>query len=154
MRTTTGRLSRVLPSVGALGLAVLGVAGCYDLGVGAGGANPGAGTGGGGSSTYTVNYSASATGDGVLDNVQFLDANGQTVTVSDPALPFARTVTMSSGDDAAMSASGTVSVGSLSIRMRTSSSDGGGTQVDVSDGCQSDGPRISCSLSVSTVRLN
>jgi hypothetical protein len=153
MSTTTGRGHRALPALTALALMALGVSGCYDLGVGDGGTNPGAGTPGGSSRTYTVEYSALATGDGVLADIQYLDDQGQQVIVVDPVLPFSQSLTLSPGDDAGLSATGTVTSGTLDIRMVTTSSDGQGTVLDLGDGCGSAGTTITCELDLPAVTL-
>lgn len=104
-------------------------------------------SGGGGSErVYTVTYTASATGDGVIDQVRYRDPDGVEQRVSDPGLPFAVNLTMAPGDQVAIFASGSVSDGEVRTGLVTSSSDDQGTILDEEDSCQSSGVEISCNL--------
>jgi hypothetical protein len=126
-------------------LAALTLIACFDSGLGTGGGTPGAG---GFSPRYTVTYSATATGDGTIAELRYIDPDGVQVIVLDPILPFSLEFQMGSGDAVGMVATGDVTTGALQIRVETARTSGDTPGTDERDSCDSDGTFIICELSI------
>ena len=128
----------------ALLLAALIGAACWEASLSSGGNNPGAG---GVTVPYTVVYSASAGGDGIIDELRYLDPNGVQVVRFNPALPFSVEFTMGSGAQVSMVATARVTTGSARIRVTATRTTGDSATVDLSDDCESAGTFLLCQLS-------
>ena len=132
------------------GLAILPLFACSDAGLGTGTSTPGVG---GFNPRYTVTYSATALGDGALDALQYLDAEGFQVTVLVPDLPFSIAFEMGGGDAVGLNAVGEVTSGAIQIRVQTARTTGDTPATDERDSCDSDGTPIVCDLSIPTTTL-
>lgn len=64
-----------------------------------------------GVSTYDVTYRAETTGDAVIDLITFADINGVQTQIESPVLPWARTVTLPAGVEAAITVRGAYAEG-------------------------------------------
>jgi hypothetical protein len=78
-----------------------------------------------------VTYVATATGDGVISTLSYIDGSGL-VTVSNPTLPWTTTVSVPADADVRITASGTVKNGSLKVEYAGMS---GGVTISGSDMC-------------------
>ena len=78
-----------------------------------------------------VTYTASATGDGTLATLSYV-CSGGLITVSNPTLPWTATVYVAADTDVKITASGTVTNGSLKVGYAGS---GGGATISGSDMC-------------------
>lgn len=79
----------------------------------------------------TVVYTATATGDGTMSALSYATSSGM-VTVTNPALPWTVTIAVPSNTKITMTASGTVTNGSLDIDYKGS---GEGHNTHASDNC-------------------
>ena len=63
----------------------------------------------------SITYKAESTGDGKITQLKYLDNNGVLQVVGNPTLPWTKTLSMVADSSVQMSASGTLSKGSLTI---------------------------------------
>ena len=129
----------------ALLLAALTGTACWEASLSSGGSNPGAG---GVTVRYTVVYSASVGGDGLIDELRYLNADGVQVLALNPTLPFSVELTMESGDQVAISATGRVTTGSARIQVTATRTTSDSAKIDLSDDCDSAGTFLLCQLSI------
>ncbi len=78
-----------------------------------------------------VTYVATATGDGVISTLSYVDGSG-VVTVDNPALPWTATVSVPANADVRITATGTVTNGSLKVEYAGGA---GGVTIAGSDMC-------------------
>ncbi len=64
---------------------------------------------------FSVVYTATATGDGKISKIDYYDENGATKSVTNPTLPWSKTVTMTGGQSVYMYAKGNSSSGKVEI---------------------------------------
>lgn len=84
----------------------------------------------------TVVYAAAQTGDGAISSLSY-ETNAGTVTVSNPTLPWTITISVLSGTNVKMSASGTTKNGSLKISYAGEGTSGSSTsKISGSDYCE------------------
>ncbi len=76
-------------------------------------------------------YTASHTGDGSISTLTYTDRDGSK-TISNPSLPWTQSITATEGMNVSISATGTVSDGSLTVALGGS---GGGHTITQSDFC-------------------
>jgi len=72
--------------------------------------------------TMTVVYSAVQTGDGAISSLTYYTSATETVTVTNPQLPWSVTVTVEPGTNVMISATGKVKNGSLTVSYEGSAS--------------------------------
>ncbi|MCK9220840.1 MAG: hypothetical protein PHF97_10390 [Bacteroidales bacterium] len=80
----------------------------------------------------TIIYTATQTGDGVISSLSYATNSGM-ITIQNPSLPWADTISVITGTKIAISASGTVKNGMLKV---TYQGYGGGSTFQASDFCQ------------------
>lgn len=84
----------------------------------------------------TVVYAAAQTGDGTISSLSY-ETNAGTVTVSNPTLPWTISISVLSGTNVKMSASGTTKNGSLKISYAGEGTTGSSTsKISGSDSCE------------------
>jgi len=84
----------------------------------------------------TVVYTAAQTGDGTISSLSY-ETNAGTVTVSNPTLPWSISISVDSGTNVKMSATGTTKNGSLKISYAGEATTGSSTsKISGSDFCE------------------
>ncbi len=78
----------------------------------------------------SITYKAEGTGDGKMTQLKYLDDKGVQQTVSSPSLPWTKTFSMAADSSVSMSATGTLSKGSLTITVNGTAQ---GTTFNLSD---------------------
>ena len=71
----------------------------------------------GSDSDYRVVYSIDANGESVLASLSYRDRGGALRTVTNPTLPWSKTLTLDPGEQASLSATGTVTSGTFTVRL-------------------------------------
>ena len=71
----------------------------------------------GGDSDYRVVYTVDKTGESVITSLSYRDRNGALRTVTNPTLPWSTRLTMEPGNEAWLSATGTVTSGTFTVRL-------------------------------------
>lgn len=64
---------------------------------------------------FTVVYTASATGDGKVSKIDYYDENNESKTVTNPSLPWSKTVTITGGKNVYLYAKGNSSRGRVDV---------------------------------------